>query len=138
MSYFGTGKPILIINSIEWDLADVNVFYDYDWDKDIILHTSEVTGKITPVDKSQDTTKGRMTISLKFYDLSEADMTTFLSIRNQATIDVKIHSVNYPGVYTFVVTKCKPFAGGSLPYPIYDCAILELISQEYIDIKQVA
>ncbi len=146
MAYWGTQAPVIFYGTSygsSWDLSQEDCNFEYSWVKDRIFHTSSITGKISIHEKAACEDYGRMQAELVVYNLDRDAMGIFKALRAQETIKLRIHgdaSGTNAWEVIFVIEKYQPFASGEsgLPYPQYDSVYLKLISQEYIDLKNIS
>jgi hypothetical protein len=118
-----------------WDMNFDNtlVYYTYDFETAKIVNESPINGFVSCVNLADDG-EGRMTAKLIINNMTDAQHGRYIEVVNADTIDMLLHEDDTKGMeFTFVVTKAKDFQGEN--YPLIDNAIIELISQEYEEIK---
>lgn len=145
MAYWGNQAPTVLYgasyaNSI--DLSELDCNYELSWLKERVLHQSVVTGHIHSHDRA-DSDKGRMSAEIVALNIPSSEvMDQFRALRSESVVKLRIHSdATGDDIWEelFVVEHYKPFATGEsgLPYPQYDSVYLRLVSQDYIDLKQI-
>ncbi len=146
MAYWGNEAPVIYYGTAygsSWDLAEEDCNFEYSWLKDRVFHTSVITGKVSVYEKASSANYGRMQAEIVIYNLDRDSMNIFKALRDQETLKLCIHG-DVTGTngwdVIFVVEKYQSFATGEsgLPYPQYDSVYLKLISQDYIDLKNIA
>ncbi|MCD4829628.1 MAG: hypothetical protein K8R90_09410 [Candidatus Cloacimonetes bacterium] len=146
MAYWGNDAPTIkygasYTDSI--DLSDMDCNYELAWVKERVLHRSAVTGHVNAFDRA-DSDNGRMSAEIVVFNIpSGTVMDQFRALRAESVVKLLIHSDATGGnvwEVLFVVERYKPFASGEsgLPYPQYDSVYLRLVSQDYVDLKQIS
>ena len=145
MAYWGNEAPTIkygagYANSL--DLSELDCNYELSWVKERVLHRSAITGHVSPHDRAEED-HGRMSAEIVVFNIpSGAVMEQFRALRAESVVKLVIHSDatgNNVWEVVFVVEHYKPFASGEsgLPYPQYDSVYMQLVSQDYVDLKQI-
>lgn len=119
-------SPKLIADSNTIDFNDYDCQVEPKWNRDIIIHTSVITGKKTIVNKADDPGKGRFICEIVVFNKDTA--IDYIAINDVVDFylyeDQDIH-------FNCIVKDVQPFASGK-KYLRIDSAIITLESEDYI------